>query len=105
MVIPPRIVIHAYGGFGSDLTSTKWSFFNLLTSINVSAKILLASCTEPSASNFKINASCAYSVAIASSTATIFYFSSASYCSISIFFIISSVSFAAISNFGYISVN
>lgn len=105
MVIPPRMVIHAYGGFGSDLTSTRWSFLSLLTSISVSSKVLLAVSTDFSASSFNACASFACLVAIASSYDTMIYFSSASLCSISIVRIISSVYFAAISSFGCMSVS
>ena len=43
------MVTQAFGGFGKDFTSTKWSFFSFDTSANVISRDLLASSTASSA--------------------------------------------------------
>lgn len=105
MLIPPRIITQGLGGFGNDLTSTKWSFFNFATSSNVSSRLLLASSTAASAVLANSYASAVYFEAIASSTETIFWVSSASFLSISSLAITYSVSIAAYSSSGCILIS
>ena len=79
----PRISKDAGGGFLKALTSIICSFFNFLTSATAVSKILLASATDSSASFFIADAFFASAVAKTSSSATIFWVSSASFLSIS----------------------
>ena len=49
MTTAANTTLTAWGGLPKDLTSTKCSFFNYLTSFKVASKIALASATAASA--------------------------------------------------------